>query len=79
MSDNKTYRSCTWESYVLERNVDILIQKNKMDPQACKNIFATFKWRDSLQDFMIIIIFTHMNNNNLTHFKNSQCYFAIKY
>ena len=69
MSDNKSYRSCTWESYVLERDIDILIQKNKIEPQACKNIFTIFIWQDSLQDFMIIIIFTYMNNNYLAHFK----------
>ena len=71
VSDNNTNRSCTWESYVLEKDIDILMQKNKIEPQACKNIFTIFKWQDSLQDFVIIIIFTYMNSNNLTHFKNT--------
>ena len=63
----------------LQRDINILIQKNKVGPQAFKNIFTIFKWQDSLQDFVIIIIFTYMNNNNLMHFKNTLCYFVIKY
>ena len=77
MSDNKTYRSYRCESYVLEK--DILIQKNKIEPQACKNILTIFKLQDSLEDFMINIIFMYMNSNNLTHFKNTLCNFIIKY
>ena len=77
VSDNKTYRFCRWESYVLER--DILIQKNNIEPQACKNISTIFKWQDSLEDFMINIIFIYMNSNNWTHFKNTLCNFIIKY